>query len=172
MGKNLNINNVKLSYHNLNERASYDGKEGKFDAILLIKKGSNNESIIKNIVKMESDNQKELPDSRICFKDGDLKETSEGVPYSEYADCYYMKCSNMNPVMAVSRDKLKLDNFDDFQKGCIVNANVDIFYYKKRGGYVLCKLNALQIVTLGDEERDKNILDSFKCEDNDSEVPF
>lgn len=126
----IKLSNVRLSFPSLFQRASFDGQEGKFEATLLMPKGSENAKKIESAVQaMLTENKVKLPADKICFKDGDF------VEYDGYAGMMSFKGTSNKRITVINRDKSPIVEDDNIiYAGCYVNAIVDLWYQDSKFG--------------------------------------
>lgn len=127
------LKNVRLSYPALFTRAVHEGKEGKYEATLLLNKDDHADVIkqlriqIKGLITNEL-KLKGLKAENICLRDGDLRKDEEGNQVEGYENCWSLKASTMKKPSVFDRDKTPLTG--DTEKpyaGCYVNAIVDFW---------------------------------------------
>jgi hypothetical protein len=100
----IKLNNVRLSFPSLFQKATFEGKETKFEATLLLDKKQHAESIaeiqaaIKVAIKEKLGNAKVGAD-KLCIKDGDESD------YEGYAGNYSLKAANAKRPLVIDRDK-------------------------------------------------------------------
>lgn len=123
----IKLNNVRLSFPSLFQRASFQGEAGKFEATFLLNKETHAETIalidkaIKAAIK-DSLKGAKVPADKLCFKDGDE------IEYDGYAGCMSLKASNNKRPMIIDKDKTPLTEDDGKPyAGCYVNAVVELW---------------------------------------------
>ena len=123
----IKLNNVRLSFPSLFQKASFNGEVGKFEATLLLDKKQHADAIAKinvEIKKSIADNLKgaKVSADKICFKDGDE------FSYDGYAGNMSFKASNNKRPMVIDKDKTPLAEDDGKPyAGCYVNAVVELW---------------------------------------------
>ncbi len=130
----IKLNNVRLSFPSLFQRASFQGDSGKFEATFLLNK-EDHAPIIKEIhaaIKSGiASNLKgaKIPADKLCFKDGDDFE------YDGYAGAMSFKASNNKRPMVIDKDKSPLAEDDGKPyAGCYVNAVVELWFQNNNYG--------------------------------------
>jgi hypothetical protein len=100
----IKLNNVRLSFPSLFQKATFEGKETKFEGTLLLDKKQHAESIaeiqaaIKVAIKEKLGGAKVGAD-KLCIKDGDESD------YEGYAGNYSLKAANAKRPLVIDRDK-------------------------------------------------------------------
>lgn len=126
------LRNVRLSFPHLFKKASYDGKETKFEATLLVPKSDKAQiKLIKEhtiqALKDEFGSTDKIPKGitkgvRNCLRDGD------DVDYDGYADNMSFKAANGKRPRTMDRDKTPVTEEDSkLYAGCYVDAVVEIW---------------------------------------------
>lgn len=130
----IKLNNVRLSFPSLFQRASFQGEAGKFEATFLLSKDDHADVIgkinaeIKAGIKTNLKGAK-VSDDKLCFKDGDEFE------YDGYAGHMSFKASNNKRPMIIDKDKTPLVEDDGKPyAGCYVNAVVELWYQNNNYG--------------------------------------
>jgi len=142
------LKNVRLSFPSLFQRSVFDGKEGKYEATLLIDKKDqktiNELGEISNLL-MEKAKIK-IPKDKHCIKDGDDSDI-EG-----YAGNYSFKAANIKRPTVIDRDKTPLTADDEkLYPGCYVNAVVEFWIQNNAYGKRLnANLHGVQFVKDGE----------------------
>lgn len=155
MSTKIQLKNVRLSFPSLFKKAVFDGKDGKFEATLLIDKDSQADVVEKVEAAMQEflinkfGSESKIPKSlkRTCFQDGDTKD------YDGYENQMALKAGNRSRPTVIGRDKSPITEDDDVMyAGCYVNAIVDFWYsdHPKGGKQVLANLMGVQFVRDGD----------------------
>jgi len=130
----IKLNNVRLSFPSLFQRASFQGESGKFEATFLLCKSAHADLIKQINAQVKSgitDNLKgsKIPSDKICFKDGDE------FDYDGYAGHMSFKASNNKRPMIIDKDKSPLAEDDNKPyAGCYVNAVVELWYQNNNYG--------------------------------------
>lgn len=151
----LKLNNVRLSFPSLFKRAVFDGKDGKFEATLLIDKKSQSSLVDKVETAMQAfliekfGSAAKIPKSlkRTCFSDGDTKD------YEGYEGQMAFKGTSNGRPTVINRDKTPVAEGDNVMyAGCYVNAIVDFWYsdHAKGGKQCLANLLGVQFVREGE----------------------
>lgn len=124
----IKMQNVRLSFPNLFQTASFGGEDtGKYDGTFILdKKG--HKDIIKEIEKGfkiladEKFKGKIPPEDKICLKDGDETEREE------QQGCMVVKASTKRRPMVLDRDKSPITEGDNvIYAGCFVNAIITLW---------------------------------------------
>ncbi len=142
------LNNVRLSFPSLFEKASFDGVLGKYEcSFLLSKKDTETKAKIDEILNdlTDGDNIKVNSD-KIAIKDGDALE------YDDYKGHWLIKCTNAKRPIVVGRDKGVITEDDGIiYGGCYANASVSFWLQNnKYGKRINGNLHAVQFVKDGD----------------------
>jgi hypothetical protein len=123
----IKLNNVRLSFPSLFQKATFEGKETKFEGTLLLDKEQHAESIaeiqaaIKVAIKEKLGGAKVGAD-KLCIKDGDESD------YEGYAGNYSLKAANAKRPLVIDRDKTPLAESDNRPySGCYVNAIIELW---------------------------------------------
>jgi len=145
------LKDVRLSFPSLFKKATFEGKETKFEATLLLDKKKHAKVIdkinadIKELIAKDLDGKKLKP-GKTCFQDGD------DVDYDGYAGCMSFKASNAKRPPVMDRDKEALVEDDGRPySGCYVNAIVDYWVQNNQfGARINANLLGIQFVRDGD----------------------
>ena len=116
----ITIKNARLSFPSLFTKASFDGKEGKYEATLLIPKSDTKtyDAIISAIDACKKDNK--LKTDKLFIVDGDEKE------YDGYAGHWAIKASNNVRPTVIDRQRVTVTAEDELiYAGCYVNAIIE-----------------------------------------------
>lgn len=144
----MRLNNVRLSFPSLFHKASFDGKEGKYEATFLLDKADEKtkkmlddaiaEAIAEAKIKVASD--------KICLKDGD------DSPYEGYEGQWSFKAGSNKRPTVIDRDKTPLVEEDEkLYAGCYVNAIVDLWIQNNKfGKRVNANLYGVQFIKDGE----------------------
>lgn len=174
----IKLHNVRLSFPSLFRKATFEGKETKYEATLLLDKDEHAEVIkklqveIKRILKDEL--KSKLSPERICLKDGDE------IERDGYENTWSLKAANNNRPITVDRKRNPITEDDDiFYAGCYVNAQID-FWVQNNGFGKRINANLLGIQFYKDGEPfasgEKGSADDFDMFDEDDEdeddIPF
>lgn len=123
----IKLQNVRLSFPSLFQKAVFKGQETKYEATLLLHKEDHADTIaqikeqIKKHIKEDLKGSK-LSAERICLKDGD------DFDYSGYEGHMSFKASNNKRPLIIDRDKTPLTEDDNrLYAGCRVNAMVELW---------------------------------------------
>lgn len=144
------LKNVRLSFPSIFNRSSFDGKEGKFEATLLINKETQaalHEQLKGKIAELLKSANKKVPESKWALKDGD------DVEYNGYEGCWSLKAANNKRPTIIDRDKTQLaeDDANAPYSGCYVNAIVDFWLQDNNfGKRVNANLYGIQFVKHGE----------------------
>lgn len=170
---------VRLSFPALFSRASFEGKEGKFEATFLIHK-DDQESVIEVIENAQQDflletfgSEDKIPKSlkNTCYKDGDNSD------YDGYQNHMSLKATSNRRPTVIGRDKAPVAEDDDIiYAGCYVNAIVDFWYsnHAKGGKQLLANVLGVQFVKEGESFSSAQVADAddFDAIDDDNEDDF
>ena len=123
----IKLNNVRLSFPSLFQKAVFEGEATKYEATFLINK-EEQPALVKEIreaiakmVKSELKGAK-IPDHKLCLRDGDETE------YDGYAGHFSLKASNKKRPTVLDRDRSPLTEDDEkVYSGCYVNAIVSLW---------------------------------------------
>lgn len=118
----IKLKNARLAFPNLFKKASFEGKEGKYEATLLIPKSDNAKykEIIEAIEDCKTVNKIKVPESKYFIQDGDEKD------YDGYEDCWAIKAGNNKRPTVINRDRTPLVEEDEvIYGGCYVNAIIE-----------------------------------------------
>jgi len=123
----IKLNNVRLSFPSLFQKATFEGKETKFEATLLLDKDAHAESIaeiqaaIKVAIKEKLGGAKVGAD-KLCMKDG------ADSDYEGYDNAWSLKAANAKRPLVIDRDKTPLAEDDNRPySGCYVNAIIELW---------------------------------------------
>ena len=154
MSYKMKLNNVRLSFPSIWQKAVFDGKETKFEATFLINKDEQADLISKIESKIEQFLEEKfgkgkVPKSvkRTCLVDGDTKD------YDGYENHMAFKAASNRRFTIIDKDKSPLVEDDGKPyAGCYVNAIVDLWYsdHVKGGKQVLGNLLGIQFVRDGE----------------------
>jgi len=123
----IKLNNVRLSFPSLFQKAQFNGEETKYEATFLLHK-VRHADVIKEIeaaiaekVKIELKGAK-VPADKLCLRDGDE------VEYDGYADHMTLKASTKKRPLVLNKDKSPLTEADGVvYSGCFVNGIIDLW---------------------------------------------
>lgn len=142
------LKNVRLSFPSLFKRASFDGKEGKFEGTLLLPKSDTKtyELINKAIDEALAEAKIKVPADKRFLKDGDDSD------YDGYAGNWSIKAANNNRPLLIDRDKNPVTEDDGIlYAGCYVNAQIGVWIQNNQyGKRVNANLYGLQFVKDGE----------------------
>jgi hypothetical protein len=123
----IKLNNVRLSFPSLFQKAQFDGAETKYEATFLLDKVKH-ASVIKEIdaaikSKIIADLKgARVPAEKLCLRDGDETE------YEGYAGHMTLKASTKKRPLVLNKDKSPLTEEDGVvYSGCYVNAIIDLW---------------------------------------------
>lgn len=149
------IKGARLSFPSIFKRSMYEGKEGKYEATLLIPK--DNEQVVKMLKgkikgKMDENKVKKISSERICLKDGDDIYDEKGDKYEAYKGHYSLKASNNSQPKVVDRRMNDVSEDDNvIYGGCYVNAIISLWYQNNAyGKRINANLLAVQFVEDGE----------------------
>lgn len=121
----IKLQNVRLSFPSLFQKANFQGTETKYEATFLIPKDS---PVIAEIQKAIAEKLKtdlkgaKLPADKICLKDGDE------IDYDGYEGNMSIKASNAKRPLVIDNDKTPLSESDNrIYAGCYVNAVIELW---------------------------------------------
>lgn len=167
----IKLNNVRLSFPSLFKKAVFEGKEGKYEATLLIHKEEQSKLVEKVEDAMQAflvekfGSAAKIPKSlkRTCFSDGDTKD------YDGYEDHMAFKGTSTGRPTVINRDKTPVTEDDEvFYAGCYVNAIVDFWYSDHPKGGKQCLANLLGVQFVRDGESFSAV--AGDCSDDFDEV--
>lgn len=145
---NIKIRNARLSFPSLFKKASFDGKEGKYEATLLFPKSDTDtyDAIMKAIEECKTSNKIKVGADKICIKDGDDSD------YDGYAGHWAVKAGNNKRPTVINRDKTPLVEEDEVvYAGCYVNAIIDMWAQNNQyGKRINANLLGIQFVKDGE----------------------
>src|SRR5690625_1631945 len=123
----IKLQNVRLSFPSIFQKAVFNGEETKYEATFLINKETQADLIAKiedaiaEKIKVDLKGSK-LSDDRICFKNGD------DIEYDGYAGHMSIKASNNKRPLVLDNDKTPLTEDDNrIYAGCYVNAVIELW---------------------------------------------
>lgn len=123
----IKLNNVRLSFPSLFQKAQFDGAETKYEATFLLDKVKH-AAVIKEIqtaikAKVDSDLKgAKVPANKLCLRDGDE------VEYDGYSGHMTLKASTKKRPLVLNKDKSPLTEEDGVvYSGCYVNAIIDLW---------------------------------------------
>jgi hypothetical protein len=169
--KHIQIKNVRLSFPSLFQRATYDGKEGKYQATFLFDKKEHKkeiEALFAEIDSILADNKVKISKDKYCIQDGENKE------YEGYANCYSLKASSQKRPIIIDRDKSQLSVDDDkIYAGCYVNAVISFWIQNNQfGKRINATVHGVQFCKDGErfgaEQIDVDAFDDLTQEDSKS----
>tara|TARA_R100000541_G_scaffold20106_1_gene29961 strand:- start:2569 stop:3090 length:522 start_codon:yes stop_codon:yes gene_type:complete len=149
------LKNVRLSFPSIFKKSVFDGKEGKFEATLLIHKDDQEkmvelvESKMQKFLVEKFGSAAKIPKSlkRTCFKDGDE------CDYDGYENHMAFKAGSNSRPTVINRDKSPVIEDDNvIYAGCYVNAIVDFWYSDHPKGGKQCLANLLGVQFVKDGE--------------------
>lgn len=144
----ISIPNGRLSFPSLFKKATFEGKEGKYEATILFPKSDTKtyDKIIKAIEECKASNKVKVPEAKYFIQDGDDKE------YDGYEGMWAVKAGNNKRPKVINRDKTPLVEEDEVMyAGCFVNAIVEPWAQNNQfGKRVNANLLGLQFVKDGD----------------------
>lgn len=123
----IKLNNVRLSFPSLFQKAQFDGSETKYEATFLLHK-VRHADVIKQIEAAIAEKVKtdlkgaKVPSSKLCLRDGDETE------YDGYADHMTLKASTKKRPLVLNKDKSPLAEEDGVvYSGCFVNSIIELW---------------------------------------------
>jgi hypothetical protein len=168
--KKLHLKNVRLSFPSIFSRAVFDGKQGKFEATLLLDKSDKKtkKALDDAIEAAIATANIKVPADKRCLKDGDDSE------YDGYEGVWSIKASNGKRPTIIGRDKAPLTEDDDVMyAGCYVNAIIDIWIQNNQyGKRANANLYGVQFVKDGDAfgSGPVDVTDEFDDIEDDDEL--
>ena len=166
----VHLKNVRLSFPSIFNRATFDGKEGKYEATLLLDKSDTEtkaklDKVIEDAIK--ASNVPVSKDKR-CLKDGDDSD------YDGYENVWSIKASSSKRPTLIDRDKTPLVEDDDvLYAGCYVNAIIDVWIQNNQyGKRANANLYGLQFVKDGEAfgSGPTDVTDEFDDIDDDDDL--
>lgn len=128
---NIKING-RLSFPSLFKKATFEGKEGKFEATIMFPKSDTKtyEACIAGIEAMKKENKgAKVPDSKTFIKDGD------DVEYDGCEGMWMVKASNNKRPTTLKRDgEPAVEEDDVFYAGCYVQAIIEPWFQNNQFG--------------------------------------
>jgi hypothetical protein len=147
----IKIQNVRLSFPSLFQKAQFDGVETKYEATFLLDKVKHAASIkeIEEAIaaKIASELKgAKVPGDKLCLRDGDE------VEYDGYAGHMTLKASTKKRPLVLNKDKSPVTEDDGIvYSGCYVNAIVDLWVQNNNyGKRVNATLLGVQFAADGD----------------------
>lgn len=142
------IKNARLSFPSLFQKSVFDGKEGKYEATLLIEKKDEalKKQIDEQIAKLIAEAKVKVPSDKYCIKDGDESELDG------FEGNWSLKASNSKRPTVIDRDKTPLTADDEkLYAGCYVNAVIDFWVQNNAyGKRINANLYGVQFVKDGE----------------------
>lgn len=130
----IKLNNVRLSFPSLFQKAQFDGADTKYEATFLLDKVKH-AAAIKQIeeaiaAKIASDLKgAKVPANKLCLRDGDE------VEYDGYAGHMTLKASTKKRPLVLNKDKSPVTEADGVvYSGCYVNAIVEFWAQNNQFG--------------------------------------
>lgn len=165
----IKLTNVRLSFPNIFKRASFEGKEGKFEATFLLNKETQADQIEKLQAAIDAavkEAKVKIPAGKSCLKEG------SDFEYDGYDGHMAFKASTNKRPTLIDRDKSPLVEDDGKPyAGCFVNAIVDIWIQDNAyGRRVNANLFGIQFYADGEAfgAGDIDVTDEFdEVDDND-----
>jgi len=142
------IKNARLSFPSLFQKSVFEGKEGKYEATLLIDKKDEalKKQIDEQIAKLIAESKIKVPSEKYCIKDGDESELDG------FEGNWSLKASNSKRPTVIDRDKTPLTADDEkLYAGCYVNAVIDFWVQNNAyGKRINANLYGVQFVKDGE----------------------
>jgi len=166
----VHLKNVRLSFPSIFNRATFDGKEGKYEATLLLDKSDTKtkakiDKVIEDAIKAAN---VKVPNDKRCLKDGDDSE------YDGYENVWSIKASSSKRPTLIDRDKTPIVEDDDIlYAGCYVNAIIDVWIQNNQyGKRANANLYGLQFVKDGEAfgSGPVDVTDEFDDIDDDDDL--
>ena len=176
----IKLNNARLSFPSLFQKAVFGGDETKYEATFLLDK-TEHALAIKQIekaikqVNVEKHKGKTLSPEKVCLKDGDT------IEYDGYAGNMSIKASSTKRPMVIGQDRSPLTEDDGKPyAGCYVNAIIELWGQKNQfGERVNANILGVQFSKDGEAFGDgvKTSVEDFEIIDSDntddlSDLPF
>jgi hypothetical protein len=173
----IKLNNVRLSFPSIFDRAKFEGKEGKFEATVLIPKDHPQAEKLRAAAKQfVKDSGKKVAGDKYCIKDGDQ------ATYDGYEGNWSLKMANDRRPTVINKDKSPVSKDDNvLYAGCYVNVIFDFWLQDNSYGKRLnSNLMGVQFVKDGDPfgagnedvSDDFDDIDSDDTTDDDDGVDF
>lgn len=128
----IQLKNVRLSFPSLFRKATFEGKEGKFEATFLIPKSDKKTKVMldKAIEQVIADSKvNKVASDKLCLKDGDESE------YDGYEDHWSLKAASNRRPNVINRDRSQITEDDEIlYPGCYVNAVIDLWVQNNQYG--------------------------------------
>jgi len=174
----IKLHNVRLSFPSLFRKATFEGKETKYEGTFLLNKEEHAEVVkklqaaIKDMIRDDFKGQKISAD-RICLKDGDE------IGRDGYEGTWSIKAGNNTRPVTVDRSKNPVTEDDDvFYAGCYVNAIIE--FWAQNNGFgkrINANLLGVQFYKEGQpfasgEKASQDDFDMFEDEEDDGDIPF
>ena len=159
----IHLNNVRLSFPSIFNKATFEGKETKFEATLLIPKSDTaTKAVLDEAIKsLLAEAKMKVGADKICLKDGDDSD------YDGYEGNWSLKASNSKRPRLVNKDKTPIVEEDNIlYAGCYVNAIIDL--WAQNNGYgkrVNANLLGIQFVKDGDSFEGSKVADEDDFDD-------
>lgn len=122
MAKSITIKNCRLAFVNVFTKASFEGKEGKYECTMLFPKSDKEtyDKIISAIESCKTENKVKVPEAKYFIQDGDDKE------YDGFEGMWAVKAGNGKRPTIINRDKTPLVEDDEvIYAGCYANVIVE-----------------------------------------------
>jgi len=144
----IKLKSVRLSFPALFKKASFEGKETKYEATFLITKEDKKtyKELKKRIEAAIAEAKVKVPPGRWALQDGDDKD------YDGYEGHWSLKAAGNKRPTVIDLDKAPLVEEDEkVYAGCYVNAIVDFWIQNNSWGKrVNCNLYGVQFVKDGE----------------------
>jgi hypothetical protein len=168
---NIRIDNARLSFPSLFKKATFNGQETKYEATLLVPKGSPQHKKIQAHIDafIQEKFQGKVPKGLkiTCFSDGDEKD------YDGYEGMMAFKGSSNKRIPVIDKQKNPVAEEDDVvYPGCFVNTIVDVWFsdHPLGGKQILGNLAAVQFAKDGEAFGSGGAnLDDFDTLDDDDD---
>ena len=152
------LNNVQINFPSLYEHAIFPGNTtGKYECTVLIKKGSENEKIIRNELLNDPTKPSQIKTPLALLKDGDDHRDNKN-DYEYYKGHFYFKLSNKNRPVTVDQGGNPIAAADGdhpsgrFYSGCVVNLIGSIWWQNNDfGKHARANLLGVQLVDANTE---------------------
>ena len=169
----IKLGEVRLSFPSLFKKAVFEGEETKFEATVLMEKGSKNHKITQAAIdKFIAQTFKDGAPKGLkitCFQDGDTKDCDG------YENMMALKGSSNKRIPVFDKDRAPITEEDDkVYPGCYINAIFDFWYsdHKKGGKQILANLLGVQFKRDGETFSDAKVASADLFDDESEEDDF
>ena len=169
----IKLGEVRLSFPSLFRKAVFDNVETKYEATVLMEKGSKQHKTVQAAIdKFIAQTFKDGAPKGLkitCFQDGDEKE------YDGYAGMMALKGSSNKRIPVFDKDRTPITEDDDkVYAGCYVNVIADFWYssHPKGGKQILANLLGVQFKRDGEAFSDAKVANADAFDDESDEDDF